>query len=122
MGRGFTWTTDEEHELAAMAGRRFSTKRMAHILCRTPRAVDDRCSLLGLRRRVKRRSGASSIVTWTSAEPPVSRPRVVIARTDVVDWYAAGWRFVGFEGEGCVFEWPHADAPVRPLAYAEAPE
>ena len=41
---------------------------------------------------------------WREPEV-IEYPRVVISRADVLNYYAIGWRFAGFENGECVFEW-----------------
>jgi len=41
-------------------------------------------------------------------------PTIAIKKADVPEFYELGWRFVGFDGALCVFEWPWASEPRRP--------
>jgi hypothetical protein len=43
-------------------------------------------------------------LVWNDPEPVVYET-VKVTKADVLEWYEAGWRFVGFDGALCVIEW-----------------
>jgi len=50
-------------------------------------------------------------------------PWVSIAESDVVEWYGAGWHYVGPDPTNenlCIMEWREDRAPVRPFSQSEA--
>lgn len=50
--------------------------------------------------------------------PPLER--VVIQKEDVISYYEIGWRFIGFKGDLCMFEWQSEREPKWPEQMREA--
>ncbi len=102
------WTDEDEQEMLRLAEEGLSTREMAQRLNRTPRAIQSRFEFMGVRRR------RPKVRSRPSAPIAPAKETVRISRAEVPPWYALGWRFFCFDGEACIFEWPHASAPVRP--------
>jgi hypothetical protein len=50
-------------------------------------------------------------------------PWVSVAESDVVEWYGAGWHYVGPDATDdnlCIMEWRSDKPPVRPFSQTEA--
>jgi len=53
---------------------------------------------------------------------PVEAPKMFVPKTELIceaevpDWYALGWRFVGFYGSRCKMEWVSSKPERRPVA------
>jgi len=74
---------------------------------RTQRAIQSRLELRGIKLRPGR-----GIARPIPASLVKGNMTVRIAKADVPTFYEQGWRLVSFTGDLCIFEWPHADAPV----------
>lgn len=108
MTRPYTpWSHEEDAALLRLRAAGKTNKQISGIIGRSHCAV---CS------RVTR----SNLAFINTAPLPEAPPRIRIQQYEVVDHYERGWRFIGFERGLCVFEWPHASAPMLPAEKRQA--
>lgn len=108
------WTDEDHRQLRAFEKSGLAIKLIAARLGRSYSAVCTRRELLEMPRRV-RRSKAVKVIA-----PVATRETARIARAEVPLWYELGWRFVRFDGDFCIFEWPHAGEVLRPIEMRQA--
>ena len=87
------WSNREHETMLRMKKDGFKAREIAEALGRSYDAVASRLQQRKVYRRV--------VVT---EERQHARPRITIEKSQVPDLYERGWRFVGFDGEQCVFE------------------
>lgn len=88
------WTHREHETMLRLSGEGLTAREISRKIGRSFHAVASRLQ----QRKVYRRAPA--------IETPRVYERAVIEKSQVPEWYEAGWRFVGFEGELCAFERP----------------
>lgn len=88
------WTCREHETMLRLTQDGFTAREISRKIGRSFHAVASRLQ----QRKVYR--------PLRLPEPPVVYERVTIEKSQVPEWYEAGWRFVGFEGELCAFERP----------------
>lgn len=67
-----------------------------------------------------------AVISWSTARGRRERAarevreavRMLIRPDDVIAYYELGWRFVGFEGALCAFEWQSTREPQWPVKTA----
>jgi hypothetical protein len=96
------WSGQESQAAFRMYDEGLPVREIARRLARSQNAVSSR---LQIRNRLFRAMVELAVT-------PV--PRVTITKVDVPEFYAAGWRFAGFEHGTIVFEWPHDCPAVYP--------
>ena len=96
------WSPEENDTVFVLADQGMSTMQIAMKMQRTQNAV-------AWRIRMRKR--------FFDARRPAVRQRhpiATIAKADVPDFFALGWRLASFEGGTIVFEWPHGGTPMYP--------
>jgi hypothetical protein len=95
--------TPEEHALAArLKSQGVKNRDIAVAVDRSHTAV------------VSWVTNAKRAEMWSPPAPRKPNPRAIVYHGDVPRWYALGWRFVGFDGALCIFEWQSDRAPKIP--------
>ena len=94
------WTRDEHERFMRMVAAGKSRAEIARAVRRSVHSVQSRITEYRLLTAPRKET-----------EPP---PRMVVAKHDVPDWYALGWRFVGFEHGTIVMEWGNDREPLWP--------
>lgn len=95
------WTNKEHAEFERLLGEGKNCRQVSVALNR---------SYCSIRSRVAAR-GLSQKRLCVLRAP--RQPTTIITKADVPDWYAIGWRFAGFDGDGhCIMYWPHRCEPM----------
>jgi methionine-rich copper-binding protein CopC len=87
------WSNREHEKMLRMRQEGFTVREIAEAIGRSFHAVAS---------RVQQRKAIGRVKVVKSSSP--ARLRITIEKSQVPDLYERGWRFVGFDGEQCIFE------------------
>jgi hypothetical protein len=100
------WTNLEHAKLVRLASEGQTAREISLVINRTKEAIRARIWEYRLR--------SPNPVTPRAMQMVIAKTEL-ISEYEVPDWYALGWRFVGFYGGRCKMEWTSAKPERKPV-------